>query len=69
MGFFDLSEVIEAFKVGKVESVLADLDLNDLALIQHEVTGYAVKHNRKTDLAPLIATIENLIDERRAALE
>ncbi|MDP8225499.1 MAG: hypothetical protein P9L99_19215 [Candidatus Lernaella stagnicola] len=68
MGFFDLDQVIEAFKAGKIDSYLADFDLNDLALIRHELDGYAEKHNRLADLKALILTIDNMINERREAL-
>jgi len=68
MGFFNLDEVIEAYKRGEIDSFLAKVDLNDLAIIQHEVAGFATKHNRNADLEALVATIENVINERRTAL-
>jgi hypothetical protein len=67
MGFFNLDEIIDAFKAGRGDTYLADLALNDLALIQHEVEGFAEKHNRVADLKPLLTTIENMIAERRAS--
>ncbi len=68
MDFFDLPEVIAIFKAGNIDSFLTDLDLNDLALISHEMEGFAQKHNRHSDLKPLLITINNIIDERRAAM-
>ncbi len=68
MGFFNLDDVIKAHKDNKLEEYLADYDINDLALMQNELEGYAVKHNRQDDMKGLLITLENMLSERRETL-
>ncbi|HPQ67731.1 MAG TPA: hypothetical protein PKW95_01300 [bacterium] len=68
MGFFNLDDVIKAHKDNKLEEYLADFDINDLALMQNELEGYALKHNRQDDMKGLLITLENMLSERRETL-
>ncbi|HPM78243.1 MAG TPA: hypothetical protein PK961_14225 [bacterium] len=68
MGFFNLDDVIKAHKDNKLEEYLADYDINDLALMQNELEGYAVKHNRQEDMKGLMITLANMLSERRETL-
>lgn len=65
MGFIDLKEVIDAFKGGALEKMLADYDLNGIALIRHELEGYADKHHTEEELQTLIQMIDRIIAQRR----
>jgi hypothetical protein len=67
MGFYRLDEVIQAFKAGLLNALLADYNANDLGLLKHEVASYAEKMDLIADLSPLIEHLEFLIDERQAA--
>ena len=63
MGFFDIKQVIGAFKEGKIDQYLADFDANDLAILQNELEGYSIRHNRQDDLRGLLVTIDNILKE------
>jgi hypothetical protein len=67
MGFYRVEEIVDAFKKGNLDIVLADYSVNDLALLRHEVVGYAEKKDLLGDMDALVEELEFLIDTRRAA--
>jgi hypothetical protein len=67
MGFFKLDDVIEAYRLGYLKDKVADMDLNDLVLLRHEVEGYAQKHRRVDELQPMVEMLDFLIDERETS--
>lgn len=65
MGFFDVEDVIGAFKSNQLESKLQEYDLNDLVLLHKELEGYAKKHNRLDELKDLLAIVANKLAEEQ----
>ncbi len=65
MGLIDLKQVIDAFKNGVLESLLAEYDLNGIALLRHELEGYANRNDTQDDFQALIEFVDRIIIQRR----
>jgi len=68
MGFFNVDQIIDAFKNGSLDEALGAYDANDLAILHKELEGYAVKHNRQDDLKGLLITVQNMVEEKSTTL-
>jgi len=63
MGFFNLQEIIDAYKQGELEAALEDFDMNDLAYLKRELEGYCKKHNLGEQLKGLLDQVQKLYTE------
>jgi hypothetical protein len=66
MGFYNLDEIIEAHKSGKLPEKLSSCGANDIAIIKHELAGFAEKKDLIMDYDRLIEDLDFMIDERLA---
>ena len=70
MGFFNVTELVEANKKGELKKSLWDYDINDLVLIKHEIDGIIAniaKHPNLEDLRSLFSALEAVIQEKKRA--
>ncbi|MCC6157443.1 MAG: hypothetical protein IT350_05270 [Deltaproteobacteria bacterium] len=61
MGFFQLDEVIDAFRNGKLEDYCDSMSQNDLVLLKHEITGFAAKHGHELEMDVLLERLDEMM--------
>lgn len=60
MGVYNLQDLIEGYRIGKLEIAIEEYDLNDLVFLEKELKEFLIKHNI-TDCHGLIKMLESKI--------
>ena len=66
MGFFNLQEIVAAYKVGDLDKILKKYDPNDLALIVREMEQYLKKNESIEEHRLLLDAITRELDIQNA---